>query len=247
MAVANYHDIYQCFPPAVTAGSDGRPAHSWRILLLPFLEQKELYDQYNFDEPWDGPNNRLLSTQMPRVFSFDGTHRAGESTSTNFVAVTGTETMWPPDKKMSYLDVCDPSSATFMFVEYNGPPIHWMQPVDLQYSTMNFQTGSPDGIDSMYLEPAVAMVDGSVHRLKADISPTEVQHMCTACGNDGGPFDRVTVEMEDARKRSIRSQQYSVPSSNIRRNKNGQPTIHPRIAAPPTVPERARHTAPSQQ
>ena len=61
MAVANYHETYGCFPPAYVADRDGKPMHSWRVLILPFLEQRELYNAYNFAEPWDGPNNRKLA------------------------------------------------------------------------------------------------------------------------------------------------------------------------------------------
>jgi len=204
LAVANYHDTHNCYPPAVTRDASGKPTHSWRILLLPFLEQRQLYDRYSFDEPWDGPNNRLLGPEMPKLFCFAGTYVDGQSCHTNFVAITGPETVWPPNQKMSQLDVHDPSSATVQFAEYNGTPIHWMQPQDLQFSTMSFQAGNPDGIDSQYLEPAVAMVDGSVQRLKAGISPDEVRQMCTANGNDRGPFDKSTIEMEDARKRMLK-------------------------------------------
>src|SRR3990172_9467251 len=59
MALHYYHDKYHCFPPAYVADASGRPLHSWRVLLLPFLEQENLYRQYRFDEPWDGPHNRL--------------------------------------------------------------------------------------------------------------------------------------------------------------------------------------------
>jgi uncharacterized protein DUF1559 len=70
VAVATYHDTYGTLPPAYIADAEGKPLHSWRVLLLPFLEQRELYEQYDFDEPWDGPNNRKLLAQRPSVFAF---------------------------------------------------------------------------------------------------------------------------------------------------------------------------------
>ena len=51
------------------ADATGRPMHSWRVLILPFLEQQSLYEQYDFREPWDGPNNIQLLGNMPDVFS----------------------------------------------------------------------------------------------------------------------------------------------------------------------------------
>jgi hypothetical protein len=56
LALQIYHDQYGSFPPANIVDKDGRPMHSWRVLILPNIEQQKLYEAYNFDEPWDGPN-----------------------------------------------------------------------------------------------------------------------------------------------------------------------------------------------
>ncbi len=60
LALLNYEAKFHSFPPAYVADKNGRPMHSWRVLILPFLEYDDLYKQYNFNEPWDGPNNRKL-------------------------------------------------------------------------------------------------------------------------------------------------------------------------------------------
>ena len=143
---------------------------------------------------------------MPSLFSFAGSHVAGESEFTNFVAITGTETVWPDTGSTTYLDVSDPHSRTIQFVEYNGPPIHWMSPVDLPFSTMSFKVGDPAGVDSQYLDPAVAMVDGSVQRLSSsDVTEEEMRAMCTKSGDDGAPVPTHIQEMEDARMRKLKS------------------------------------------
>ena len=77
MAVANYHDMYKCFPPAYVADESGRPMHSWRVLLLPFLSESELYNAYNFAEPWGSPNNRKLLTRRPSQYVFHGSKSDG--------------------------------------------------------------------------------------------------------------------------------------------------------------------------
>ena len=68
LAMHNYHDVNGSFPPAFSRGKDGKPLLSWRVLLLPFLDQKALYDQFHLDEAWDSPHNRALITKMPEVF-----------------------------------------------------------------------------------------------------------------------------------------------------------------------------------
>ena len=53
----NFHAITNHFPPAVIFGPDGKPWHSWRVLILPYLEENELYNAYDFSQPWDSPRN----------------------------------------------------------------------------------------------------------------------------------------------------------------------------------------------
>jgi hypothetical protein len=70
LAMHNYHDTYRHFPPAVVHGRDGQggPPHSWRVALLPFLNEHKLYNEYRFDEPWDSEHNKQLLAKMPSVF-----------------------------------------------------------------------------------------------------------------------------------------------------------------------------------
>jgi hypothetical protein len=77
LALHNYHEDHGSYPPAYIADENGRPMHSWRILLLPYIERGDLYKQYRFDEPWDGPNNRKLASQMPGLYRCAG-HDYGE-------------------------------------------------------------------------------------------------------------------------------------------------------------------------
>src|SRR5687767_15769954 len=58
IALHNYHDVYHCLPPAYTVDAAGKPLHSWRTLILPFSEQKALYDQIDLTKPWDDPANK---------------------------------------------------------------------------------------------------------------------------------------------------------------------------------------------
>ena len=78
--------------------------HSWRVLILEFLESRELYHQYDFSEPWDGPNNRLLIDQMPRFYVFPGDDSQAAS-ETNYLAVVGEETVWRHDQSTRLEDV----------------------------------------------------------------------------------------------------------------------------------------------
>ena len=87
-ALSEFHDSFKQFPPAALVGPDGKAWHSWRVLLLPFLDQEALYFKYRFDEPWDGPNNRKLLDSMPHVYT---DQPPGKLTDhfTRYAAVTG--------------------------------------------------------------------------------------------------------------------------------------------------------------
>src|SRR5438105_1376638 len=61
LALLNYHDANKSFPPAYVADAEGKPMHSWRVLILPYLERNDLYQQYDFNEPWNGPHNSRLA------------------------------------------------------------------------------------------------------------------------------------------------------------------------------------------
>ncbi len=69
MALHYYHAQHGSFPPAYIADENGNPMHSWRVLILPYIEERDLYDQYDFDEPWDGPNNSLLHDKVVDLFN----------------------------------------------------------------------------------------------------------------------------------------------------------------------------------
>ncbi|MBN9524501.1 DUF1559 domain-containing protein, partial [bacterium] len=115
MAVASYHDTHGHYPPPYVLGPDGRPWHSWRVLIMPYIEQQALYEQYRFDEPWDGPNNRKLADRMPRLYQFHAATKPG-STTTNYLAVVGDETVWNAAKKVHTGDVTDGLSTTILIV-----------------------------------------------------------------------------------------------------------------------------------
>lgn len=68
LAMHNYHDVKKSFPAHAIYSADGKPLLSWRVSLLPYMEQRALYEQFHLDEPWDSEHNKKLIEQMPEVF-----------------------------------------------------------------------------------------------------------------------------------------------------------------------------------
>lgn len=94
LAFHNYHDVYKHFPPAIVFGPDGKPWHSWRVVILPYLGQKELYDQYDGSVPWDHPKNTAVLNKMPEVFR-DPLSDKADSNKTRYLLATGVGTAFP--------------------------------------------------------------------------------------------------------------------------------------------------------
>ena len=175
IALHNYHDTYGSLPPAYVADKNGRLMHSWRVLILPFLEEKALYDQYRFDEPWDGLNNRKLADRNVRLFCCPSDHPQS-STETSYVAVIGPHTAWPGEKTLSLADLADGTASVLLVVEVHDSGIHWMDPRDLHVTQMapSINATHGQGISSHHLHGANAgFADGHVQYLD-DSLPADV-------------------------------------------------------------------------
>ena len=132
LALHNYHDDYGSFPPAYVADENGKPMHSWRVLLLPYLDERELSEQYDFSQPWDSPENRKLLEHMPEVFACPTHVRRGEkSQTTSYLAVLGPDSAWPGSKSLALSDIQDGPSRTILVVESGSREILWTEPKDV--------------------------------------------------------------------------------------------------------------------
>src|SRR5438270_10823114 len=108
----NYHDTHRRFPPAAVCGPDGRPLLSWRVLILPFLEQEALYKQFHLDERWDSPHNILLLPKMPITY---GPYRntATADGMTYFRVFVGPGAAVEGTTGLTFADFTDGTSNTF--------------------------------------------------------------------------------------------------------------------------------------
>ncbi len=113
--------------------ADGVPLHSWRTLILPWLDEAPRYSKYDLGEAWDGPHNGKLTEEEIRGYVCLGDHRTPKSKNgTNYVAVTGATTAWPRWRPGKLSDMADGASNTILLIECNTLEIPWAQPGDLE-------------------------------------------------------------------------------------------------------------------
>jgi len=184
LAMQNYHDTFGKFPARASYDKSGKPLLSWRVHLLPYLEQKELYEQFHLDEPWDSEHNLPLVQQMPDVYQ---SKSFGDSEKTIFVTFDGDGTMMDGNAGISLRDVTDGTSNTLFVVEAN--PEHavvWTQPQDLPFDAEN----PKNGLGKIRLTGFQALfVDGSVELIAIDIDGAMLKNMIIRNdGNNPGRF-----------------------------------------------------------
>lgn len=175
VALLNYHEVYGHFPPAYVVDADGRPMHSWRVLLLEFMDQ-DLYASYRFSEPWDGPNNRKLASQVPSFYACpnaaDGLRTHARWTS--YVAVVGPETAFPGVQATKRADFGAGRGETIAIAEVANSGIAWTEPRDLDLKSMSFSLNDPSRPSISTFDrdgPGVVFIDGSNGRLSWDLPP----------------------------------------------------------------------------
>ncbi len=130
LAMFMYNDAHGHFPPAVIMGADGKTPHSWRIELLPYIEQKNLYDQYKMDEPWDSPANKKVLAAIPATLRSPSDESA--ATNSSYFVLTGPKTMFSGKDGMKIPDITGGTSNTIMLVEATRD-IPWTKPEDIDY------------------------------------------------------------------------------------------------------------------
>ena len=172
LALQNFHDTYTEFPPAASRDPQGKKLLSWRVHLLPFVVERELYRQFHLDEPWDSPHNRSLIGRMPDVYRCVA---AGvEPGQTLYMAAVGDETMFPTSLEARRMR--DGTGETVLVLEASKRhAVTWTEPEDLLHDSEDFS----EKLGDHHLRGFYALfVDGHVELMSLRADGDRIHGLC---------------------------------------------------------------------
>jgi Protein of unknown function (DUF1559) len=206
LAFYNYNSAMDELPDN-SYGPDGKPLLSWRVHILPYIEQDNLYKQFKLDEPWDGPNNIRLLSQMPKIYSQPGSAVGPQAGKTYYRGFSNSGAIFEKrlahkglapknpfgdpivgprdDDRLNFSKFKDRLTETFLVVEA-GDAVDWTKPDDLDASP-----GKPfPKLGGLILKSGrfqALLADGSVKTLKLDLPETTLRALVTHGGGESLP------------------------------------------------------------
>jgi prepilin-type processing-associated H-X9-DG protein len=181
----NYNDTYGQLPAQAICDANGKPLLSWRVAILPFIEQDQLYKQFKLDEPWDSEHNKKLIALMPETYKLPGDTAKHELPSTYYQAFVGPHaafeiptkaefkqpglTLGPTRIPASFPD----GTSNTIWVAEAATALPWTKPEDITYDPMK----APPKLGYFFGDRCnVAFVDGSVRSLRKGLKD-EIWHL----------------------------------------------------------------------
>jgi prepilin-type processing-associated H-X9-DG protein len=181
LALHTYEQTYHALPPAYTVDAQGRPLHSWRTLILPYLELNQLYQTIDLSKPWNDPANaKALHTDL-------GVFRcpvpAVAANTTTYLAIAGPNGCLIPGKSRRLAEITDAHASTMIVIEAGEEnAVPWMAPVDAN-ETLVMSLGP----DTQFHHPGgmnAGFVDGHVRFLKGSTPSTVRRALMSIAGNE---------------------------------------------------------------
>jgi prepilin-type processing-associated H-X9-DG protein len=186
MAMYNYSTKYGCYPPAYTVDKQGRRMHSWRALLLEFLD-RDLYAKYDFSRPWNSPENKAVADMRCGPYYCSTEHP--QNSITSYVMLVGPQAFSDGPTGRKPEEISDGPANTIIVVEMSPSGILWTEPRDLNTAEMSFKINDPNqvGVRSCHTNSAhVLFADGSVQYV---ISNSDIEKFLKALTTINGKED----------------------------------------------------------
>jgi hypothetical protein len=181
LAMHNYNDSMGRFPANAIYDKNGKPLLSWRVAILPYIDQQELYKQFKLDEPWDSDNNKKLLEKMPKLFASPEDEGTIKNHETHYQGFYGKGAFFEGDKGVKVADITDGLSNTLMIVEAKTS-VPWTKPEDVAFDQGKL-VPKVGGLRERVFQ--AAMGDGSVRGIPMSIKEETLRAAIT---RNGGEF-----------------------------------------------------------
>ncbi len=193
-ALNAYAADYGTYPPSATQDNSGKKMHSWRVLILPYLGEDSLYNEFDLTVPWDMPRNLRAAAEMPACYRHPKQGTTVPYNGAAYFMIVGPGTVQPAKGPLSPAGIGDDLSQTILVIE--GSPIvpsgMWTEPVDLDVTKMQGSLTANPGIEpGGLLEGGVAFatIDGRSHFVPDTIEPGTMMSLISANGGERLPDD----------------------------------------------------------
>ncbi|WP_397569463.1 DUF1559 domain-containing protein [Schlesneria sp. T3-172] len=182
LSLYNYEEAQKRFPDRVSPDKTGKPGLSWRVKILPYLDEQELYDQFHHDEPWDSEHNKTLISRMPSTYGSPNDSDLTQQGKTRYLIVTGEGTMFGGETGPALTDVKDGLGKTIMAVEaQSDQAVVWTSPEDLELDFDDLLKGLAKARSGGF---QALFGDGSVRFISENIDRQTMKALFTASGGE---------------------------------------------------------------
>lgn len=190
-ALNAYAADHGSYPPPVTTDANKRALHSWRVLILPYLGEEDLYNRFDLTVGWDDAENMQAAYDVPAVYKHPKLNSFSESA---YYLITGNSTLFPSSGPLGPDALVDDPSQTILVIE--GKPMvgsgMWTEPIDFDYSRMTGRLDGSNGVEPGGLfddGAAMVTVDGRGHFVPRSTEPVTVRSLVTPRGGERLPDD----------------------------------------------------------
>lgn len=180
LALHNYHSAFDGLPAAAISDENGNPLLSWRVAILPFIEEQELYGKFHLDEPWDSEHNLPLSKELPKVY--DSPNVSLPAGRTVIQAVVGDDIGLRPIERTRFRDFLDGTSNSIMIMQVDADAaVIWSKPEDLEID-MNSPLEHLGSAETGGFH--VGLADGAIRFISTNVDPELFKKLLTRAGNE---------------------------------------------------------------